>query len=26
VLPPPGFVATVNRLAAMDLVQLAGEA
>ncbi len=26
VLPPPAFVATVNRLAAMDLVQLAGEA
>jgi len=26
VLPPPAFVATVNRLAAMDLVQLTGEA
>jgi hypothetical protein len=26
VLPPAAFVATVNRLAAMDLVQLAGEA
>lgn len=26
VLPPPAFVAAVNRLAAMDLVQLAGEA